>query len=815
MKKILDKIVRFFDSYLLCLEVFVVLAAVVLIVNICLVSDYGNWNILTISLSVICYILECFGVGLVFMPLGAVARLVGKKASFWFSSLFFSILTVSEIGMTVYSCHNGMLLGAELIERPVSESLAAVFGAVGYVIPVVGVVGIILIFTLSCFFLWRRQRKVVVGYITLITVLLSAPLSYAINLYVENNRSQNVESVVALTPKTSYFLKETYHKLREQHGGSQSGFEYKPSAVADFINLNDYLGPIDNQYPLERYDTVPDSICRYFSKSEVQPDIVVILVESLGKEFIGLGAMPFIDSLAANSLYWPHCISTTSRSFGAMAAVSGSLVGPKGFQFGTMPEHNSLFSILKKAGYATNSFYSGYYTFDCIYEYLVAQHIDYMSPYYDEMKRLKNDSLGTWWGYHDAVLLERTLDDIESMHDERPQFNFITTISMHEDLQMKDQSVVETCLRNVDAAAEKVSGEDHERMTRQRKRYASANYTDRCLSDFMREYSRLHRFENTIFVITGDHASGISISDPLDYYEVPVIVWSPMLNSTATLPSVVTHLDIAPSLSRLLHRNYNVPVTETVHWFGKGLDFSPSMEFDRRLLFINADRTLNQMLCGRYFYSAPTASSMEKIYCIDDKLQLAEIDNPEIMAECRRQIELYKYIYNYTYYSDKLTKHPVFDMSDIKQVMDKHVDKEIVCSVPDKMPSEGGRNIYNILENTDLKNIDGFRTAELTLEADVTVLKSLEMDQYADLVFDIAFNSTGLWAGDKVPKFLPVDEPCVDMTYHLSLTKQFELDHNGKNIVSIYLATPEYDDRWVPGEQLIFKNMNVTISYMK
>lgn len=79
MKKILDKIVRFFDSYLLCLTMFVVLAAVVLIVNICLVSDYANWNVLTVSLLVICYILECFCVGLVFMPLGAVARLVGKR----------------------------------------------------------------------------------------------------------------------------------------------------------------------------------------------------------------------------------------------------------------------------------------------------------------------------------------------------------------------------------------------------------------------------------------------------------------------------------------------------------------------------------------------------------------------------------------------------------------------------------------------------------------------------------------------------------------------------------------------------------------
>ena len=62
------------------------------------------------------------------------------KAAQYVASVIFAILLISELGLTLYLFHNGFLLGSELLARPLSETLMAVVGAVGVVMPIVAIV---------------------------------------------------------------------------------------------------------------------------------------------------------------------------------------------------------------------------------------------------------------------------------------------------------------------------------------------------------------------------------------------------------------------------------------------------------------------------------------------------------------------------------------------------------------------------------------------------------------------------------------------------------------------------------------------------
>ena len=86
----------------------------------------------------------------------------------------------------------------------------------------------------------------------------------------------------------------------------------------------------DEKFPMEFIDNTKDNLSQYFNESEAKPNIVLLIVESLGNEWMGTNnmmaepIMPFLDSLSKESLYWRNCMSTTLRSFGAVPSLTGS-----------------------------------------------------------------------------------------------------------------------------------------------------------------------------------------------------------------------------------------------------------------------------------------------------------------------------------------------------------------------------------------------------------------------------------------------------------------------------------------------------------
>lgn len=727
-----------------------------------------------------------------------VVALMSRRTAVAVSAALLGLLLVVEVGLTIYWLHNGYLLGCELVARPVAESWMAVKGAVGVVLPVAAVAVAVGGFVALGLWLERHARTAVwaVGVVVVVLALMSVWLRLS-NLVVAQYDG-------LILNKTRHLVVDSWSFVRQERRKAATAVEFDAESVKSLLATHDeWSGVVDEQFPLERR-FVGDTFLNVFfgpSATERTPSVVVILVESLGHEFMDCGAMPFVDSLARTGLYWENCLSATTRSYGAIPAITGSVGGPRSFQFGTMPAHNSLVSLLKLEGYNTRSYYAGDYTFDCIYEYLTAQRIDYLSPFYEEFTSLPNHGSGYWWGYNDDLLFDRTIADINAqIPASMPHFSLVTTLSMHDRLHLADATRQQSYEQRAGRIAKPTEGQQLEEW------YPACLFTDDCLRRFIHDYSHRPDFQNTIFVITGDHASGRQGGDKLSYHRVPLILWSPLIRQHARFPHVVTHNDIAPAIYSLLASRYGLEAYPTVHWLGDGLDPTP-----KTLLVVNYVHEITDIIYHNWYYQSETYYGPEKLYTFGSDMKLTPCGDTAALNACRRQLELMKYLYSYTYSMNRLTAHPVYSR---QWGRERHiyVNPLIESENPARPPSEVGVSTRRVLPMTAVSNKEGSDYVRVTVEAEVTVRDSLHMLHFPELHIEFKGQKT-IHEADRLSKFLTGNATFNPGTYHLSVSKEFLLSNKAADSLEVYITTPMVDDEWAPKTRITLANTCVSIAY--
>ena len=797
MKTIFD----FIKPYLFAALCFMVAIVLTKTIEALAISTDINLGIYfrSITMNLIVSSISC----LCILPIYIAINFFSKKGALLTTSILLSIVILTEISLAVYTAHNGTLLGSELLVRPASELFMAVNGAFGIFVPIISVIAIVAGFTSIVMLLSRFKVHNTIYITTGAILLLSIPCSFFTKKLLTNEYA--TDNFIC---NKSYFLaRDCYFFCKDESENiNDKQIVYNQDKIEAFLADNpDYNVP-DPKYPLERLDNTPDVLSQYFTSNGQKPNIVVILVESLGHEFMEPAIVPFIDSLAQTGLYWENCLSTTMRSFGAVPAITASVCGPRGFQFGNMPEHNSIISVLNQNKYQTNVFYGGDLTFDCIYEYLTNQNIKHIAPYWQEYLAKHDSKLGSWWGYHDEILFEKSIKDIKKQGN-TPKFNLLITLTNHENFNIADKEKYFTDLAA--GAAEKLPAEKKEFAEKNKGRIASVLYTDKCIQDFVNNYKNLPEYDNTIFIITGDHSSGISVRDELSYYHVPLIIWSPMLNAHKKFSSVVTHFDIVPSLMRLLHNTYKIATPETAHCIGKGLNVSEKIEKDAIMPIINYAHELNDIVYKEYFYRSKTKWYDATLYKINDDMSLSVVNDERMLEEIKAKFDLYKYIIQYTYLCNKVTSSSVYD-NKRTEAIDVVNKSDILCTTPQTKPSVSGQADYYLLENYKVENTSKYEAVKITLDADIYINDSLWIDQYMDLTFENN-GTNAIKYNDKIVKFLNEEVIHKDSIYHLNIAKQFPVESDSNNSFSILVSSPKYDDAWVPDSKLTIKNTSIKI----
>lgn len=336
------------------------------------------------------------------------------------------------------------------------------------------------------------------------------------------------------------------------------------------------------QYPFLHLESTEDVLSPFFRKDSLRPDIVLLLVEGLGRAFSNEGAYlgsftPFLDSLSTQSLYWSNFMSEGGRTFAVLPSVLGSLPFNKnGFcELGNnMPHQLSLMSLLKKNGYHTDFFYGGEAHFDFMDVFLKHQAIDTIhdiSSFAKDYQKMPASSNGFSWGYGDKELF-RHYFEVMDRGDQQPKLNVLLTLSTHSPFLVNQEDIYMKRFeeRMNDLGFSKEQKAEHEKYSRQ---YASILFMDDALKYFFTQYQKRPEYEHTIFLITGDHRMPeIPMRTKIDRYHVPLIIFSPLLKRAVRFRSVSSHFDIAPSLLAFLKRIYGINIPTLADWMGTGLD---------------------------------------------------------------------------------------------------------------------------------------------------------------------------------------------------------------------------------------------------
>lgn len=426
--------------------------------------------------------------------------------------------------------------------------------------------------------------------------------------------------------KSAYFYKNSFYYLT----GIKAPQEL-PLYADDFVNScvwaqNDRSSsglfyPDKENYPFLHSVDYPDMLSDRFRISEKAPDIVIIIIEGLGRAFSGTDAYlgsftPFIDSLANQSLYWENCLSSGGRTFAVLPSLTASLpFGENGFaELGdNMPKYLGLVNILRSNGYRGRFIYAGDSHFDNMDDFMRKQQTDVVTDQADfdrGVSKLPGQASGFSWGYGDSELYKRFFDLLSNERNMSPSVNILLTISTHSPFLVPNQErykrIFDQILLNlkIEEGLKKVCSENRQKLE-------TVLYMDEAMKAFFSEYRNLPSFENTIFLITGDHRMpDIPMSTKIDRYHVPLIVYSPLLKRPSRFSSIVSHMDVTPSLLAFMKNSYNFSVPSHACWIGSGLDSTISFSGRGTYPLMQTKEGINDLVSCRMFLCQGTLYSI-------------------------------------------------------------------------------------------------------------------------------------------------------------------------------------------------------------
>jgi len=555
-----------------------------------------------------------------------------RQARLWGLGLAWSLLLLAQTSLVQYFLTARVPLGADLFAYSLRDIHKTVQGGTGTnpaliagLLLALAVLGTLLVF------LGRRPRpalpplaaSAVLGVSLLVMIFAPGRPGFA-------GAGSEYAYDLSLN-KAVFFLDDSLAYLAPSRQRAGPGPSLKAAAVHD--ESFHYLNP---EYPFLRSEQTPDALGPYFKiKPGSPPNLVFVIIEGLGRSFSGPGASlgsftPQLDLLAEKSLYWENFLAVQGRTFGVLPSIFGSLpFGAKGFaDLGErMPAHISLLSLLKGHGYRLK-FYCGFdLDFENIRAFLSRQGMDLAVG---EAEFGAGYPRSNSWGYADGELVSRALAG-EAADSKQPYVSVLKTTTMHTPYTFLGQPAfgarLESRLDELGVAAG--SREPYRAFSNM---YTSILYTDEAVGRFMEESRKNPAYQNTIFVITGDHRlPEIPMGARIDRYHVPLLIYSPLLKAPARIKAVSSHFDLAPSLAAFFSRNYGLKGPLAVTWLGSGLDMEASFRNLHDIPIKQTKTNLVDFVSGTWYLNQDT------LYKLKDGMRAEPVRDEAALAAVRAQ----------------------------------------------------------------------------------------------------------------------------------------------------------------------------------
>ncbi|RZL41696.1 MAG: LTA synthase family protein, partial [Pedobacter sp.] len=535
------------------------------------------------------------------------------------------ILIISNAALIIYDITALVPLGADMLGYSVSTAFGIVKDSLQFNFQNVILLVVPILLFLALFF-WFKKYCISQLYLKITLAL----------------------GIFLLVFQVSSLQKMAHFKTEYAFNLAQNKMAFFTIKLSDYYYHDEDLQPnfiakpiyIDQNYPFLKVDEAPDVLGPLLNLDTLKlPDIVIIQVEGLGRAFSGpnayLGSFtPFIDSLGRESIYFTNFLAAQGRTFAALPSILGSLpFAETGFSDleNQMPKFNSILNIAKANGY--KSIYFGGFEMDFDNQGLFMQKAE-VNEIISSSDFDKNLKMASPIGYSDGDLFNRVLNH---NNVEAPTVKYIQTISMHNPFTVPNQQKYKLMFENRMDELKFNAGQKSQHRSYSNV-YESILYTDEALRLFFNSYSKLNKYNNTIFIITGDHRlPEIPLSTKIDRYHVPLIIYSPMLKQTKVIQSISSHLDIAPSINALFKHSYQMKTPSNVTWLGDGLDVCAEFRNVHQYPLKQGKTTMHNFLSGTFFVDEGS------LYKIDDKMDLSPAKDNKQLQIINQQFDLYKF----------------------------------------------------------------------------------------------------------------------------------------------------------------------------
>jgi len=276
---------------------------------------------------------------------------------------------------------------------------------------------------------------------------------------------------------------------------------------------------------------------------ELKPNIMLIMVESLSAEYMGIygdkrGWTPHLDALAKQSIFFDNLYATGTRTVRGMEAVTLSIPPTPGRSIVKRPDNHNLFSsgfVFQSRGYDSKFIYAGYGYFDNMNDFFGNngfQVIDRTDMDEDEI------TFANVWGVCDEDLFNKTISEADKSYAAgKPFFSHVMTTSNHRPYTYPDGKI------DIPSHTGRAGG---------------VKYTDYAINQLLQKASTKPWFDNTIFVIVADHNGGSAgaASLPVNVYKIPLLFYAPKLLQAKTVHQLSSQIDVIPTLISLLNWSY-------------------------------------------------------------------------------------------------------------------------------------------------------------------------------------------------------------------------------------------------------------------
>lgn len=585
--------------------------------------------------------------------LHSVLTLFAVSIAKWFSQLIFSLALVIQLGLTFYFSKTLVPLGKDLFAYSSSDLVSTLEASGQFTttnLILIGFAFFVLLFILQLgIWLMRLSLKsyfyISAGCYVLLLVLFINPL---LNPSYPDETKQNIK-----LNKSSYLAFQTFDYLMFTQ---EYYFDfYLRSANEDLTVNKEYF---DSSHPFAFKATYPDVLGPYFFNLEKTPDIVFVLMESMGKAYSGkeayLGSFtPFLDSLEQHSLVWLNNIASTGRTFGILPGIfSGLPYGEKGFLelYQDFPKHETLLSVLKKNDYEVRYFIGADRNFDHQGNFLDYQQVDQLvdvlgfDPKYDKAP----SNSGFSWGYSDKELFRNGLEKLP-VSSTRPQLRIFQTQTSHDPYLVPERALYQNKLRNHLKNNLGLTDTQTSAYLSYEDIYMTLLYADDAVREFFHAYSKRPEFENTIFIFTGDHRlPEIPMSSRLDRFHVPLLIYSPLLKRTAYFKGMSSHFEVTPSILAFLRDNTGLKMPEVAAWQGQVLDTARSFQAKLSMPLMRNKNQLLDYLDGEFLLSDG------QLFKISDNLNIDLISDGDLTNKLNGRFEEFKNKNNYMVQTRKL-----------------------------------------------------------------------------------------------------------------------------------------------------------------